>query len=47
MAAAIADDSPVPVTPAEARDTVLVIELALKSAHEARVVQVGQESDPT
>jgi scyllo-inositol 2-dehydrogenase (NADP+) len=46
MAAAIADDGPVPVTPAEARDTVLVIELALQSAREGRVVRPGQGRGP-
>jgi scyllo-inositol 2-dehydrogenase (NADP+) len=46
MAAAIAHDGPVPVTPAEARDTVQVIELALQSAHEGRVVRPGQGRGP-
>jgi scyllo-inositol 2-dehydrogenase (NADP+) len=47
MAAAIAGEGPVPVTPAEARDTVLVIELALESAREGRMVQAAQERGPT
>ena len=46
MAAAIAHDGLVPVTPAEARDTVQVIELALQSAHEGRVVRPGQGRGP-
>ena len=41
MAAAIAGHGPVPVTAAEARDTVMVIEHALRSAREGRVVQVA------
>jgi scyllo-inositol 2-dehydrogenase (NADP+) len=40
MAAAVAGEGPVPVTPAEARDTVAVIELALASAREGRVLRV-------
>jgi predicted dehydrogenase len=41
MAAAVAGDGPVPVTPAEARDSVLLIEHALASARDGRVVEVG------
>jgi hypothetical protein len=41
MAAAIAGDGPVPVAPAEARATVLVIERALLSSREGRVVEVA------
>ena len=41
MAAAVAGDGPVPVTAAEARDTVVVIEHALASSHQGRVVRVG------
>src|SRR5215211_6893677 len=41
MAAAVAGQGPVPVPAAEARDTVLVIERALASAHEGRVVKVA------
>jgi predicted dehydrogenase len=41
MAAAVAGEGPVPVTAAEARDTVMVIEHALASSHEGRVVRVG------
>jgi scyllo-inositol 2-dehydrogenase (NADP+) len=41
MAAAIAGDGPVPVTAAEARDTIMVIEHALQSSREGRVVQVA------
>ena len=40
MAAAVAGDGPVPVAPAEARDTILVIERALQSSREGRVVRV-------
>jgi scyllo-inositol 2-dehydrogenase (NADP+) len=42
MAAAIRGDGPVPVPAAEARDVVMVIELALASAREGRVVGVGR-----
>jgi scyllo-inositol 2-dehydrogenase (NADP+) len=38
MAAAVDGQGPVPVTPAEARDTIAVIELALASAREGRVL---------
>jgi predicted dehydrogenase len=38
MAAAVDGQGPVPVTPAEARDTIAVIELALASAREGRVI---------
>jgi scyllo-inositol 2-dehydrogenase (NADP+) len=41
MAAAIAGEGPVPVTAAEARDTVMVIEHALASSRQGRVVRVG------
>ena len=41
MAAAVAGEGPVPVTAAEARDTVMVIEHALASSHQGRVVRVG------
>jgi scyllo-inositol 2-dehydrogenase (NADP+) len=41
MAAAVVGEGPVPVPPAEARDTVAVIELALASAREGRVLRVG------
>jgi scyllo-inositol 2-dehydrogenase (NADP+) len=41
MAAAIAGDGPVPVAPAEARATVAVIEHALRSGREGRVVEVA------
>jgi scyllo-inositol 2-dehydrogenase (NADP+) len=40
MAAAVAGEGPVPVAPAEARDTVAVIELALQSSRDGRVVRV-------
>jgi scyllo-inositol 2-dehydrogenase (NADP+) len=40
MAAAVAGDGPVPVAPSEARATVLVIEHALQSSREGRVVEV-------
>jgi scyllo-inositol 2-dehydrogenase (NADP+) len=39
MAAAVAGEGPVPVAAAEARDTVAVIELALQSSRDGRVVQ--------
>ena len=42
MAAAIRGDGPVPVPPAEARDVIMVIELALAGAREGRVVRVGR-----
>ena len=42
MAAAIRGDGQVPVPAAEARDVVMVIELALASAREGRVVRVGR-----
>ena len=42
MAAAIRGDGPVPVPAAEARDVIMVIELALASAREGRVVRVGR-----
>lgn len=42
MAAAIRGDGPVPVPAAEARDVVMVIELALAGAREGRVVRVGR-----
>ncbi|HEX2155402.1 MAG TPA: Gfo/Idh/MocA family oxidoreductase [Actinomycetes bacterium] len=38
MAAAVDGQGPVPVTPAEARDTIAVIELALASARQGRVL---------
>ena len=41
MAAAVAGQGPVPVTAAEARDTVMVIEHALASSRQGRVVRVG------
>ena len=41
MAAAIAGEGPVPVTPAEARDVVMVIEHALASSHQGRVVRIA------
>jgi predicted dehydrogenase len=41
MAAAVAGEGPVPVTAAEARDTVMVIEHALASSRQGRVVRVG------
>jgi scyllo-inositol 2-dehydrogenase (NADP+) len=41
MAAAVAGEGPVPVTAAEARDTVMVIEHALASGRQGRVVRVG------
>jgi scyllo-inositol 2-dehydrogenase (NADP+) len=44
MAAAIAGEGPVPVAAAEARDTVLVIERALASAGDGRVVRVAEGS---
>ncbi len=44
MAAAVAGEGPVPVTPAEARDIVEVIELALASAAEGRVIRVGAQT---
>jgi scyllo-inositol 2-dehydrogenase (NADP+) len=40
MAAAVAGEGPVPVTAAEARDSVMLIELALRSSREGRVVRV-------
>ena len=40
MAAAVAGEGPVPVTAAEARDTVMIIEHCLTSSHEGRVVRV-------
>jgi predicted dehydrogenase len=40
MAAAVAGEGPVPVSPQDARATVAVIEHALTSAHEGRVVEV-------
>ena len=46
MAAAVAGEGPVPVPPAQARDTILVIELALASAREGRVVRVVQGPGP-
>jgi scyllo-inositol 2-dehydrogenase (NADP+) len=42
MAAAIGGDGPVPVPAAEGRDVIMVIERALASAREGRVVEVGQ-----
>ena len=42
MAAAIRGDGQVPVPAAEARDVITVIELALASAREGRVVRVGR-----
>jgi scyllo-inositol 2-dehydrogenase (NADP+) len=42
MAVAIRGDGPVPVPAAEARDVIMVIELALASAREGRVVRVGR-----
>jgi scyllo-inositol 2-dehydrogenase (NADP+) len=44
MAAAVAGEGPVPVTAAEARDTVMIIEYALASSREGRVVRVGAAS---
>jgi scyllo-inositol 2-dehydrogenase (NADP+) len=44
MAAAVAGQGPVPVTAAEARDTVMVIEHALASGRAGRVVRVGAAS---
>ena len=44
MAAAVAGDGPVPVAPSEARDTVLVIEHALASAGDGRVLRVAPEA---
>jgi scyllo-inositol 2-dehydrogenase (NADP+) len=41
MAAAVAGEGPVPVAPEEARATVLVIERALQSSREGRVVEVA------
>jgi scyllo-inositol 2-dehydrogenase (NADP+) len=41
MAAAVAGEGPVPVPAAEARDVVAVLELALRSSREGRVVQVA------
>ena len=41
MAAAVAGEGPVPVAAAEARDTIAVIEHALASARDGRVVEVG------
>jgi scyllo-inositol 2-dehydrogenase (NADP+) len=41
MAAAVAGDGPVPVPPAEARDTIAVIEHALASAGDGRVVRLA------
>ena len=40
MAAAVAGEGPVPVAPTDARATVAVIEHALTSAREGRVVEV-------
>ena len=42
MAAAIAGEGPVPVTAAEARDTVMVVEHALASSRQGRVVRVDR-----
>ena len=44
MAAAIAGDGPVPVAASEARDTIMVIEHALQSGREGRVVRVARPS---
>ena len=44
MAAAVLGEGPVPATPAEARDTVEVIELALASAAEGRVIRVSAQT---
>jgi scyllo-inositol 2-dehydrogenase (NADP+) len=41
MAAAVAGEGPVPVTAAEARDTIMVIEHALASSRQGRVVRVA------
>jgi scyllo-inositol 2-dehydrogenase (NADP+) len=41
MAAAVAGDGPVPVAPSEARATIAVIEHALRSSREGRVVEVA------
>jgi predicted dehydrogenase len=41
MAAAIAGDGPVPVAASEACDTIMVIEHALQSSREGRVVRVA------
>ena len=42
MAAAVAGDGPVPVPAAEARDTIAVIEHALASARDGRVVRFAE-----
>ena len=42
MAAAVAGEGPVPVAAEEARDTTAVIEAALRSGREGRVVRVGR-----
>ena len=41
MAAAVAGEGPVPVAAAEARDTVAIIEHALASSREGRVVELA------
>ncbi|HEY6709815.1 MAG TPA: oxidoreductase [Actinomycetota bacterium] len=47
MAAAVAGDGPVPVPAAEARDTIAVIEHALASAREGRVVRFSEAPGAT
>ena len=42
MAVAVAGQGPVPVAASEARDTVMVIEHALQSSREGRVVRVAR-----
>jgi scyllo-inositol 2-dehydrogenase (NADP+) len=42
MAAAVAGEGPVPVAAEEARDTIMVIEAALRSGREGRVVRVAR-----
>jgi scyllo-inositol 2-dehydrogenase (NADP+) len=44
MAAAVAGEGPVPVPAAEARDTIAVIEHALASSRDGRVVQIDAEA---
>jgi scyllo-inositol 2-dehydrogenase (NADP+) len=47
MAAAVAGEGPVPVDAGEARDTVVLIELALRSSHQGRVVEVPSATRAT
>jgi hypothetical protein len=47
MAAAVAGDGPVPVLAAETRDTIAVIEHALASASEGRVVRFTEAPGAT